>query len=190
MVYPFTSARVINVLILTLILSGQACAHFHARSTQLKSHIPRAKDNVRGSHGVKKRWPEDRSRKATKGPNIVFPKSYHATGLLTLPYDGIMEPFEIWYAEKHRMSRIDYYHGRCMDLAVIIFVGLFVTSKSSSVSREGKGREGKGREGKGREGKGREGKGREGKGREGKGRKGRKEGREGGKKEGRDGKRR
>jgi hypothetical protein len=44
-------------------------------------------------------------------PDIKFPKTYHATGLLTLPYDGIMEPFEIWYAEDLNMSRIDYYHG-------------------------------------------------------------------------------
>lgn len=44
-------------------------------------------------------------------PEIKFPKTYHATGLLTLPYDGIMEPFEIWYAEDLNMSRIDYYYG-------------------------------------------------------------------------------
>ncbi|XP_028397778.1 uncharacterized protein LOC114521510 [Dendronephthya gigantea] len=43
--------------------------------------------------------------------NIKFPDTYHATGLLTLPYDGIMEPFEIWYAGELNMSRIDYYHG-------------------------------------------------------------------------------
>lgn len=44
--------------------------------------------------------------------DIKFPKTYHATGLLTLPYDGIMEPFEIWYDEHLNMSRIDYYHGK------------------------------------------------------------------------------
>ena len=43
--------------------------------------------------------------------DIKFPKTYHATGLLTLPYDGIMEPFEIWYAQELNMSRIDYYYG-------------------------------------------------------------------------------
>ena len=47
-----------------------------------------------------------------KKPDIKFPKTYHATGLLTLPYDGIMEPFEIWYAGDLNMSRIDYYHGK------------------------------------------------------------------------------
>ena len=40
-----------------------------------------------------------------------FPRMYHATGVITLPYDGISEPFEAWYAEKYNMSRIDYYYG-------------------------------------------------------------------------------
>ena len=46
--------------------------------------------------------------------DISFPHTYHATGVITLPYDGIMEPFEAWYAEKHNMSRIDYYYGKYM----------------------------------------------------------------------------
>ena len=41
----------------------------------------------------------------------LFPRYYHATGLLTLPYDNIVEPFEAWYAGEKNMSRIDYYHG-------------------------------------------------------------------------------
>ena len=42
---------------------------------------------------------------------IKFPEIYHAQGIISLPYDGIIEPFEAWYAGKHRMSRIDYYYG-------------------------------------------------------------------------------
>ncbi|XP_028397683.1 counting factor associated protein D-like [Dendronephthya gigantea] len=41
----------------------------------------------------------------------LFPRNYHATGLLTLPYDNIVEPFEAWYAGERNMSRIDYYYG-------------------------------------------------------------------------------
>ena len=52
-----------------------------------------------------------RNRTKPEEPDIKFPKTYHATGLLTLPYDGIMEPFETWYVEDLNMSRIDYYHG-------------------------------------------------------------------------------
>ena len=44
--------------------------------------------------------------------NITFPQFYHATGVITLPYDGIMEPFEAWYASQYNMSRIDYYYGK------------------------------------------------------------------------------
>lgn len=41
----------------------------------------------------------------------LFPRYYHATGLLRLPYDNIIEPFEAWYAGERNMSRIDYYYG-------------------------------------------------------------------------------
>ena len=41
----------------------------------------------------------------------LFPHYYHATGMLTLPYDDIIEPFEAWYAGERNMSRIDYYYG-------------------------------------------------------------------------------
>ncbi|EDO44165.1 predicted protein, partial [Nematostella vectensis] len=36
---------------------------------------------------------------------------YHATGVLSLPYGDIKEPFEVWYSGLHGMSRIDYYGG-------------------------------------------------------------------------------
>lgn len=44
----------------------------------------------------------------------LLPRYYHATGLLTLPYDNIVEPFEAWYAGERNMSRIDYYYGKCV----------------------------------------------------------------------------
>lgn len=40
-----------------------------------------------------------------------FPRFYHATGLLSLPFDNIVEPFEAWFAGDRKMSRIDYYYG-------------------------------------------------------------------------------
>jgi len=42
-----------------------------------------------------------------------FPRFYHATGLLSLPFDDIVEPFEAWFAGVKNMSRIDYYYGTC-----------------------------------------------------------------------------
>ena len=43
---------------------------------------------------------------------IKFPEFYHAQGIISLPYDGIIEPFEAWYGGRHKMSRIDYYYGK------------------------------------------------------------------------------
>jgi len=43
--------------------------------------------------------------------NLRFPSLYYTQGVLTLPYDNIIEPFEAWYAGKMNMSRIDYYYG-------------------------------------------------------------------------------
>ncbi|XP_029202306.2 KDEL-tailed cysteine endopeptidase CEP1-like [Acropora millepora] len=40
-----------------------------------------------------------------------FPRFYHTTGLLSLPFDDIVEPFEAWFAGEKNMSRIDYYYG-------------------------------------------------------------------------------
>lgn len=40
-----------------------------------------------------------------------FPRYYHATGILSLPFDDIVEPFEAWFAGDRNMSRIDYYYG-------------------------------------------------------------------------------
>ena len=44
--------------------------------------------------------------------DIEFPDTYHAQGLISLPYDGIIEPFEAWYAGRKHMSRVDYYYGK------------------------------------------------------------------------------
>lgn len=46
---------------------------------------------------------------------IKFPEFYHAQGIISLPYDGIIEPFEAWYGGRHKMSRIDYYYGKIRD---------------------------------------------------------------------------
>lgn len=40
-----------------------------------------------------------------------FPRFYHTAGLLSLPFDDIVEPFEAWFAGEKNMSRIDYYYG-------------------------------------------------------------------------------
>ena len=40
-----------------------------------------------------------------------FPRYYHATGILSLPFDDITEPFEAWFAGDRNVSRIDYYYG-------------------------------------------------------------------------------
>ena len=50
---------------------------------------------------------------------IKFPEFYHAQGIISLPYDGIIEPFEAWYAGKHQMSRIDYYYGNQLLLTLV-----------------------------------------------------------------------
>lgn len=44
-------------------------------------------------------------------PKLLFPSTYHVTGVLKLPYGNINEPFEAWYSKDEKMSRIDYYGG-------------------------------------------------------------------------------
>lgn len=43
---------------------------------------------------------------------LLLPRRYHATGVVSLPFDEISEPFEAWFAGDINMSRIDYYHGK------------------------------------------------------------------------------
>ena len=50
--------------------------------------------------------------KGSEKYKISFPLFYHSVGTITLPYDGLVEPFESWYAGELNMSRIDYYQGR------------------------------------------------------------------------------
>ncbi|XP_038650967.1 digestive cysteine proteinase 1-like isoform X1 [Scyliorhinus canicula] len=42
----------------------------------------------------------------------TFPNIYHISGILSLPYAEIEEPFEAWYSETGEVSRIDYYDGQ------------------------------------------------------------------------------
>ena len=53
---------------------------------------------------------------------LKFPDFYHAQGIISLPYDGIIEPFEAWYAGRHEMSRIDYYYGNQIPLMLTLFI--------------------------------------------------------------------
>uniref|UniRef100_A0A8C6SKF6 Zgc:110239 n=1 Tax=Neogobius melanostomus TaxID=47308 RepID=A0A8C6SKF6_9GOBI len=52
----------------------------------------------------------------TKGkafpPLPNFGKTYHVTGVISLPYAEIQEPFEAWLDLAAKSSRIDYYHGQ------------------------------------------------------------------------------
>ena len=98
------------VYLLTFVISG--CASFDGRTNPMKSNKSPTKNHLHQPHTVKKQSVKSQHEKKKETPNIRFPKTYHATGLLTLPYDGIMEPFEIWYAEEYMMSRIDYYYGK------------------------------------------------------------------------------
>lgn len=43
---------------------------------------------------------------------LQFPDEYHTKGVLSLPYGDIVEPFEAWYSNNKKMSRIDYYNGK------------------------------------------------------------------------------
>ncbi|XP_060703236.1 digestive cysteine proteinase 2-like isoform X1 [Hemiscyllium ocellatum] len=45
-----------------------------------------------------------------------FPDTYHVTGILSLPFAEIKEPFEAWYNLSGNVSRIEYYHGQVITL--------------------------------------------------------------------------
>uniref|UniRef100_UPI00398F0E7A digestive cysteine proteinase 2-like isoform X2 n=1 Tax=Pristiophorus japonicus TaxID=55135 RepID=UPI00398F0E7A len=49
-----------------------------------------------------------------KAPTL--PDVYHVTGVLSLPYAEIEEPFEAWYNLSGNVSRIEYYHGQVVTL--------------------------------------------------------------------------
>ena len=42
-----------------------------------------------------------------------LPHAYHVTGTIYLPKAGVVEPYEAWFDPDKRMSRIDYYNGKC-----------------------------------------------------------------------------
>jgi len=44
----------------------------------------------------------------------AFPKSYHVKGVIILPFNDIVEPFEAWVDADKGMSRIDFYDGKCL----------------------------------------------------------------------------
>ncbi|XP_072356635.1 digestive cysteine proteinase 2 [Scyliorhinus torazame] len=46
----------------------------------------------------------------------TFPDIYHVSGILSLPYAEIEEPFEVWYNLSGKVSRIEYYHGQVITL--------------------------------------------------------------------------
>ncbi|XP_028674260.1 digestive cysteine proteinase 2-like [Erpetoichthys calabaricus] len=50
------------------------------------------------------------SRPLTKPPD--FGTLYHVSGIISLPYAEIQEPFEAWYNLSGNVSRINYYHGQ------------------------------------------------------------------------------
>lgn len=50
-----------------------------------------------------------RAALGTKPPK--WDPTYHVKGVLTIPYAEIAEPFEAWYDELTKRSRIDYYDG-------------------------------------------------------------------------------
>ena len=41
-------------------------------------------------------------------------KRYSVSGILSLPYAEIAEPFRVWYDEEQFASRIDYYDGKLL----------------------------------------------------------------------------
>ncbi|XP_067862776.1 digestive cysteine proteinase 1-like [Heptranchias perlo] len=45
-----------------------------------------------------------------------FGDIYHVSGILSLPYTEIEEPFEAWYNLSGNVSRIEYYHGQVVTL--------------------------------------------------------------------------
>ncbi|XP_078094460.1 counting factor associated protein D-like isoform X2 [Mustelus asterias] len=58
-------------------------------------------------------WPVV-SVKHLKAP--TFPKSYHISGIISMPFAEIEEPFEAWYNSTGKSSRIEYYDGQVITL--------------------------------------------------------------------------
>ncbi|XP_078279152.1 digestive cysteine proteinase 1-like [Rhinoraja longicauda] len=46
----------------------------------------------------------------------TFPDVYHVSGIFSLPFAEIEEPFEAWYNLSGNVSRIEYYHGQVITL--------------------------------------------------------------------------
>lgn len=43
---------------------------------------------------------------------VLSKVTFHITGVISLPYAEIKEPFEAWFDLRAKSSRIDYYHGK------------------------------------------------------------------------------
>ena len=41
-----------------------------------------------------------------------WPQKFYITGILSLPYAELNEPFAVWYNGSSKQSRIDYYGGK------------------------------------------------------------------------------
>ncbi|XP_069751195.1 digestive cysteine proteinase 1 [Narcine bancroftii] len=59
-------------------------------------------------------WTVVLDAKPSKVPS--FGEIYHVSGILSLPYTEIEEPFEAWYNVTGKVSRIEYYQGQVITL--------------------------------------------------------------------------
>ncbi|KAL9979945.1 hypothetical protein ACROYT_G008468 [Oculina patagonica] len=111
-------------IIFTALILNQRCKgqhYFFEEINQLKSNFD-LEQNETGADISEEQEPVITFENATllqdddhpeefTSEKIKFPEFYHAQGIISLPYDGIIEPFEAWYGGRHKMSRIDYYYG-------------------------------------------------------------------------------
>ena len=122
----FVPEAVIRIT-LTVLIFNHPCKgqhYFFEEINQLKSTND-AEQNETGSDNFDELEPvitfenatllQDDDSKQSIPAKIKFPEFYHTQGIISLPYDGIIEPFEAWYGGRHKMSRIDYYYGKIRD---------------------------------------------------------------------------
>lgn len=119
--FVFCMSMTLALAVITIMLYKQDNSDVVLMSKRITNETePRNKTK---SEKEERNTTESSSRPVLWGNKLYFefPRMYHATGVITLPYDGISEPFEAWYAEKYNMSRIDYYYGKsCAILLRII----------------------------------------------------------------------
>ena len=115
------SVWLLNIFLVMLVNSCGGQHYFFEEIKEIKSGIDPAEQDTAGQNHTDERDPFISFENATlvendePGESIVekikFPEFYHAQGIISLPFDGIIEPFEAWYAGSLKMSRIDYYYG-------------------------------------------------------------------------------